>query len=63
MLGESTPTALSVCAYDPNAATLYALVEPDDSKSSATNGNGPVQSEEESKDGALPTTKALPGVL
>ena len=49
---------------DPNAATLYALVEPDGPKNSATNGNAPAQSEEESKDvGALPTTKALPGVL
>ena len=56
-------TSLSVCAYDPRSATVYALVEP----AAASSGEGKASSgdalQEESKAGAPPTTKTPPAIL
>lgn len=63
LLGKSSGAPLSVCTYDPHSATLYALVEPSSTVGSASSAVGVPENEEESKSGAPPTTKALPGIL
>jgi len=63
LLGKvSADTALSVCAYNPVSGTVYALVEPD-SQAVATDAAIDATRGEEAMQGALPTTRAPPGVL
>ena len=62
LLTKASGAALSVCTFDPKSATLYALAE-QSAANKAPNSSGPTKNEEEIKQGAPSTTKALPGIL
>ena len=65
ILGKAAGAALSVCAYDPNSATVYALVE--QAKKGAEPSPADSQEKASDKAGAAteasPTTKTPPGLL